>query len=85
MDFSYVIPKGVGIASGALAIKHNKVPPTDATADWTLGQVQVRDRVLYATLAGGVDGSDYQLIWTATDTDGNIWPRTGLVLCAATS
>jgi hypothetical protein len=45
----------------------------------------VRGRALYAMLAGGVAGTDYQLKWTALDTAGRTWPRTALVLCADTS
>ena len=33
----------------------------------------------------GVDGKDYQLRWSATDTSGNVFPRTALLLCAQTS
>jgi hypothetical protein len=84
-DFSPLIPPGVGIASGTLDIQTNTVPPVEANGDWTVGAVQVRDRTLYATLAGGQSGTDYLLIWVATDTNGNIWPRTGAVLCAPTS
>ena len=50
--------------------------------------VAVQGRLLYATVTAipvGPDGVDYGLIWTATDTDGNVWPRTALVLCAYTS
>jgi hypothetical protein len=36
-------------------------------------------------LTGGVSGTDYQIKWTATDSAGNVWPRTALVLCADTS
>ncbi|HEX8827423.1 MAG TPA: hypothetical protein VF778_04855, partial [Xanthobacteraceae bacterium] len=72
------------IAQGALAILTNVVPPV-ASSDFTVGTVTIRGRVLYASLSGGVDGTDYQLRWTATDTDGNVFTRTGLVLCAETS
>jgi hypothetical protein len=85
MDFSAVIPPGVGISSGALTIWTNAQPPVAADGDWTKGAVTVLDRVLYATLSGGKDGTDYILRWTATDTAGNVWPRSGLVLCAQTS
>lgn len=85
MDFSNVIPLGVGIASGTLDIHQNTVPPSEASSDWTIGPVKVRGRALYATLGGGVHGSDYRLSWYATDTEGNVWPRTGLVLVAATT
>jgi hypothetical protein len=85
MDFSYLIPVGVGISSGALAIATNTSPPVAADGDWTKGTVSVHDRTLYATLGGGKAGTDYQLTWTATDSNGNIWPRTALCLCALTS
>lgn len=84
-DFSPLLPRGVGITGGQLAILSNTVPPADASADWTVGTVQVRGSVLYATLSGGKSGTDYLLTWTATDTEGNTWPRTGAVLCAPTS
>jgi hypothetical protein len=85
LDYSYVIPVGVGIKSGTIQVQTNTAAPADATADWTIGAVEVRGRAIYANLAGGVAGTDYQLVWTATDTQGNVWPRTTLVLCAATS
>ena len=56
-----------------------------ASSDSTVGEVTVRGRVLYASLFGGHDGIDYQLRWTATDTSGNVWPRTALLFCARTS
>jgi hypothetical protein len=84
IDFSDVIPLGIGIVSGTLQIFDNVVPPV-ASSDFTVGAVTVLGRALYATLAGGVDGTDYMLRWTATDTQGNVWPRTGLCLCAQTS
>jgi hypothetical protein len=85
LSFEAVIPPGVGISSGALDIFTNTVPANVADGDWTKGVVQVQGRVLYATLSGGVTGTDYLLRWTATDTDGNVWPRTAAVLCASTS
>jgi hypothetical protein len=85
IDFSFVIPLGNSIVSGALAILTNTAAPVDASADWTIGPVVVRGRALYAMLAGGVAGTDYQLKFTAVDTAGNTWPRTALVLCADTS
>ena len=85
VDFSFVIPPGVGLESGTLAILTNTAAPIDASADWTIGAVSVRGRALYAMLSGGVAGKDYQLKFTAVDTAGNTWPRTALVLCADTS
>lgn len=85
MDYSFVIPVGVGISTGTVTVWVNSVPPTQDTTDWTIGAVSVLGRVLYASLTGGVEGTDYQIRWSATDTDGMIWPRTALCLCAQTS
>jgi len=85
LDYSFVVPVGVGVESGTLEILTNTAAPIDASADWTIGPVTVRGRALYAMLTGGVAGTDYQLKFTAVDTAGNSWPRTALVLCADTS
>ena len=85
LDYSPIVPVGVGIESGTLAILTNTAAPADASADWTIGAVTVRGRALYAMLTGGVAGTDYQLKWTAIDTAGNTLPRTTLVLFADTS
>ena len=84
LDYSFIIPKGTGISTGSLAIWKNVVPPTLST-DFTIGPVSVRGRSVYASVTGGVEGTDYQFRWVATDTDGNKWPRTALQLCAQTS
>lgn len=85
LDFSFVIPPGVTLESGTLAILTNTAAPIDASGDWSIGPVMVRGRALYAMLSGGVAGTDYRLKWTAVDTAGRTWPRTALVLCADTS
>jgi hypothetical protein len=85
LDYSFILPVGVALASGTLAILTNTAAPVDASADWTIGAVMVRGRALYAMLTGGVAGTDYQLKFTAVDTAGRTWPRTALVLCADTS
>jgi hypothetical protein len=85
MDFSPLLAPGSGIVSGSLKIFTNTAVPADASFDWRVGPVEVLGRSVYAVLAGGVQGQDYQLVWTATDSDGNVWPRTTLVLCAPTS
>lgn len=85
LDYSFVIPVGVGLASGTLTIFTNNAVPADASADWTIGTVSVQGRAVYAMLTGGVAGTDYQLRFVATDTQGNVWPRTVLVLCGLTS
>lgn len=85
LDFSFVIPYGVGIVSGTLAIFTNGNPPVAADADWTVQPVLVQGRAIYALLTGGVLGTDYQLRWLAADSAGSVWPRTALILCAETS
>jgi hypothetical protein len=75
----------VGITAGKLAIFTNTSPPNPADTDWTVSAVTWIGRTLYATLSGGITGTDYILTWTATDTQGNIWPRSSLLLVAPTS
>lgn len=84
MSFDVVFPRDAGITSGSLAIFTNVATPA-ASSDFTVGPVQVQGRALYATLTGGTLGTDYQLRWTASGTDGSIATRTALVLCAQTS
>jgi hypothetical protein len=89
-DFSPLIPPGVGLTQGTMFIQYNvadaESTADQAEADWTgWDAVTVRGRALYAMLTGGVLGSDYQFHWVAYDTQGNIWPRTGLILCGYTS
>ena len=85
MDFSFVVPPGVGLVSGTLHFFDNLPNPVNADADWTIGPVEVFGRTLYASLAGGAQGKDYQVQWVAQDTEGYTWPRTALMLCAPTS
>lgn len=94
MDYSAVIPPGVGITSASLRIQTNTVQPNNAFGDWEGPNdpgvpedfdCTVRGRVAYVSLAGGVEGTDYQFVWTVIDTMGNVWPRTALLLCARTS
>lgn len=84
MDFSNVIPRGKGIAQATIQAQTNTVPPAQST-DWTYGPIQVLHRALYCRLEGGVAGSDYRIMWTVTDSDGNVYPRVALLLCADTS
>lgn len=85
MDFSYVIPPGVGIQDGLLSFWTNTANPVDATADFTIGPIQIFGRTVYASITGGFDGRDYQVRWLVVDTDANLWRRTALMLCAQTS
>lgn len=84
-DYSAIIPPGIGITAGTLSIYTNVAVPQDASADFTIGAVNVLGRAIYARLSGGAEGKDYQLRWTATDSHGDVWPRTGVMLCARTS
>jgi hypothetical protein len=83
MDFSPLIPVGVGIQSGTLHVTRIGGEVTGITH----GEVSWYDRTLYATVTADPtsSGFDYELTWTATDTDGNIFPRTARLLCAPTS
>ena len=85
LDFTPVLAPGVDDQSGNLAIFTNEAAPVPADADWTVSPVEVTGGVVHAVLSGGKPGVDYRLVWTATDSDGNVWPRTALVLCAPTS
>jgi hypothetical protein len=84
-DYSALVRRGVSLSNPSLSIFTNTVPAVAADADWVKGAVTVLGRSVYATLSGGIDGKDYQLRWSATDSEGNIWPRTTLVLCSPTS
>lgn len=84
-DFSFILPFGVGIDEGSLAIFTNVADPAPADSDWTKGDVTIRGRAVYAMLSGGVPGVDYQLRWTVVDNQGNSFTRTFLVLCSETS
>ena len=85
LDFSFLIPYGVGISSGSLDIRTNTATPEEASSDWVIGPTGVRGRAIYALLGGGAPGCDYQLRWTAVDSGGNVWPRTVMCLVAETS
>lgn len=85
MDFSFIVPYGVGITSGTLSIYSNLANPVAADSDWIKGAVQVRGRAITSWLSGGHGGTDYKFVWTAVDSIGNNWTRTALVLCADTS
>ena len=84
LDYSRIIPPGVGISSGTLTIYTNTATPAP-TPDLAVGAVTIRGRTVYAGISGGVEGRDYQLRWLVVDTAGNVWPRTCLMLCAQTS
>lgn len=84
LDYSFVIPAGLTITSATLSILTNTNPP-QPSSDWQQGAVEFTGRAVYCWLSGGVRGTDYQLRWVATDSQGNVWPRVTLCLCAETS
>jgi hypothetical protein len=85
IDMANIIPPGVGISSGSLSVATNTVPPQASTDFTGTGTIQIIGRAVYATLSGGVSGRDYQFVWTVTDSNGTVYPRTALLLCAPTS
>ena len=84
LDFSMLIPMGVGIATASLEIVTN-TNPVESQSNWTQGTVAIGGRQVYCLCSGGIEGTDYQFRWSAMDTLGNIWNRTVLCLCAQTS
>ncbi|MBO0863666.1 MAG: hypothetical protein J2P16_01150 [Mycobacterium sp.] len=85
MDFSPVLPPGVGITSGTVELWTNTPGDIAPTTELTAEPVKILGRAVYAQLSGGIEGTDYQVRWKITDTAGNTWQRTALVLCAQTS
>lgn len=85
MDYGFLIPPGVGIASGSVSVWTNTPGDVQPSSDWVVGPVDWEGRTVFATFTGGIEGTDYQIRWVVTDTHGNVWPRTGLILCAQTS
>ena len=84
MDMSAVIPRGTGIQAVTLAISSHAFPPVPST-DFTVTGLSSTGRAVHATMSGGVSGRDYQLTWGVSDTGGNTWSRTSLLLCSPTS
>ena len=84
LDYANIIPLGITLESATLTIETNTVPPV-ASSDFTLGSVTTDGRRVYCQLSGGVSSKDYRLTWQATDSLSNVWPRSCLLLVAATS
>jgi len=86
LDCSPLIPPGLGIASGTLAIWTNTAVP-QPSSDISVGTVTIRGRTVYAFVNAqdAALGKDYQLRWVVVDSAGNVWPRTCLLLCSLTS
>ena len=86
LDFSPILPAGVTIASGAINVLYNTVPPTP-TFDLSVTPLTPtpNTRAMYAQVSGGTSGRDYRINWSAIDSLGNTWVRSTLLLCVATS
>ena len=84
MDFSTVVPVGMTLAKGSANFSTNTQPPVHST-DFTIGQVYLRARAVFATVTGGVIGTDYVLTFEVTDDRGGVWARAALLLCSVTS
>ena len=86
MDYSNVIPPGVGIDIGECGAWTNNANPVPTTL-LTVGDVSIVGRTLIAFIesSNAAEGIDFQIRWIAFDSEGGVWPRTALVLCAQTS
>ena len=90
MDFSTVIPPGVGITAVSPSLMLNiatpPVPPAD-TADFLIQNVSWYDRTAYATLTlnNSALGKDFLLFWQVTDSSSNVHQRAAALLCTYTS
>jgi hypothetical protein len=85
-DFSFLVPVGVGLLNPSVAIWTNTPGDVQPSSDWIIEDgPEIEGRTVYAKLSGGVEGTDYQIRWQVDDTEGNTWPRTGLILCAQTA
>lgn len=84
VDFSAMLPPGIGLTMPAIQIQTNTVPPGLASGITTSGGGFAGRRV-WITITGGTNGQDYLITWTVSDTTGNLWVRTFTLLCARTS
>lgn len=85
MDFSFILPVGVGIRFAELNIFNNTFLSPDVSADWMIDPVTISGRRVWTRLAGGVEGQDYRLAWLVSDSNYNVYPRSALVLCSQTN
>lgn len=84
VDFSNILPPGVGLSQPGVIIQTNTTPPGIATGITSSGG-GFRGRMAWITIAGGVAGTDYLIQWTLIDSQNNTWIVTVLLMCAATS
>lgn len=89
MSYEYVIPPGVGIATGEVFAFFNQQTQAGAVPSSILflGPVSIRGRILACDIIAQPEANalDFQIQWIATDTNGDVWPRTALLLCSVTS
>lgn len=84
VDFSNILPPGMGLSQPGVVINTNTVPPGIATGITATGG-GFAGRMVWITIAGGISGTDYLITWTVSDSANNIWIITATLLCAATS
>lgn len=84
VDFSNILPPGVGLTMPAIQFFTNTVPPGIATGITSSGG-GFRGRMAWMNITGGQAGQDYLVQWTLIDSQNNTWIMTALLLCAATS
>jgi hypothetical protein len=72
-------------STGAVAWTQAVAPPTKVGYPALALGTAIRGRTVHSYISGGAPGQDYQLRWIITDTLGNLWRRTGLLLVAETS
>lgn len=84
VDFSAILPPGVGLTAPGVVLQTNTNPPGIASGITATGGGFV-GRVIWITISGGIAGTDYLITWTVSDTVGNTWIISALLLCAPTS
>lgn len=84
VDFSNMLPPGVGLSQPGVQIQTNTTPPGVALGITTSGG-GFKGRQVWITISGGVAGTDYVITWTVSDTQQNSWVISVLLLCARTS
>jgi len=87
MDFSHILPNGVAIQTATLQILTNTNPP-NTQSDWQVTTPIIKRRQAWSKCTAGAtpnQATDFQLVWTVIDNHNQIYHRTALVRCEATS